>query len=95
MRARGIALAVTRYANEQVAAETAQSERRSRAAADREAAAWNESATLVNGLVDALTALQDPEGHIPHGSDPTVCTGECKAVRAALAAARGEEAPRA
>ncbi len=93
MRARALVLAITRYASEQVAAETTESERRSRQAADREAAAWNEAATLVNGLVDAMTALQDPEGHLRHGTDPSVCTGECKAFRAALAAACGEEAP--
>lgn len=94
MRARAIARAVTTYASQQVAAETTESERRSREAADREAAAWNEAATLVNGLLDALEALRDPEGHIWHGTDPKVCSGECQAVRAALDAAYGKEAPR-
>ena len=40
-------------------------------------------------MLDALTALTDPEGHIWHGPSGE-CTEECKAVRAAIAKARGE-----
>ena len=40
-------------------------------------------------MLDALTALTDPEGHIWHGPSGE-CTGECKDVRAAIAKARGE-----
>lgn len=39
-------------------------------------------------LLEALKALTDPEGHIWHGGN-AVCTGECKAVRAAIAKAEG------
>ena len=41
-------------------------------------------------LLEALQALTDPEGHIWHGTSGA-CTGECKAVRAALAKAEGRE----
>lgn len=42
-------------------------------------------------LLDALEALTDPEGHIYHGPNaaPGECPGECKAVRAAIAKAKG------
>lgn len=39
-------------------------------------------------MFDALSALTDPEGHIWHGGN-TECTGECRDVQAAIAAARG------
>ena len=39
-------------------------------------------------LLEALESLLDPEGHIWHGIF-NGCTGECMAVRAAIAKARG------
>jgi hypothetical protein len=42
-------------------------------------------------LLEALRALTDPEGHIWHGPHSKECTGECKAVRGAIAKAEGRE----
>jgi hypothetical protein len=41
-------------------------------------------------MLAALEALTDPEGHIWHGTSGA-CTGECKAVRVAIAQAKGRE----
>lgn len=41
-------------------------------------------------MLSALESLTDPEGHIWHGNGSCECTGECKAVRAAISKAKGE-----